>query len=468
MWLELLISLQWICFIFFLGLVAGYIFLICLTLAHLPGYVRKQILDSMPQTQTDYCMPISIVVPAYNEEAIIVNSVRSLLQIDYPEFEIVVVNDGSKDATEQKMVEAFKMIPIPLAIQQRLPHQPITAFFQSTVFPSLKMVTKINGGCKSDATNTGIDTATYSLVCPLDADSVMDKDCLKHLVKPYLENPHTVAVGGSVRVANGCQVKDGLLTDISVPRNIWALFQLIEYLRAFHFVRVGWAAIDALPIISGAVGLFKKELIFEVGGYSQKTHAEDFEMILKLHLYHRLRNLPYHIANVPSAVCWTEVPETHEYLKRQRVRWQTGCLECLWFNKKLLFHPKCGRIGWLTVPYQVIFEGISPIIEMFGYLSTVVFFLTGFLSYEGALALLILVLGTGYLVTFITILIEEVLFATYKKPKDLLILFAASIIENFGYRQLHAFWRFRGLFDWVFKIEGKREMARIGTWQASE
>lgn len=468
MWIELLANLQWLCIIFFVGINIGYLGLIFLSFLKLPNYINQQILREFPKLQTDFSIPISIVVACYNEEGAITHTVRSLLEINYPEFEIIVVNDGSKDNSLSVLIEAFEMVELPNAVRQYLPHKPIRGIYQSRTIPNLKVVDKENAGSKADALNAGIDATTYPLFFPLDGDTLVDRDCLTYLVQPFQENPLTVASGGAVRIVNGCQVSGGVLEKIGTPKNWYALFQLLEYMRAFHYVRVGWEAINALPLISGAMGLFKKETVYQVNGYRADTHAEDLELTLRLHLYHCENKIPYHIANSPKAICWTEVPETYEILKRQRVRWQKGFIECMWMNKKLTFHPRSGVMGWIGMPFQFIFEGVSPFIEILGYLITIICFFTGTLSYEAALAFLLLAFGVGYLITFITILIEEMFFRTYPNTKQILILFLAAIVENFGYRQMNCLWRCEGLINWLRNHEGKREMPRLNNWQTPE
>jgi cellulose synthase/poly-beta-1,6-N-acetylglucosamine synthase-like glycosyltransferase len=364
-WVNILINLQWTCIIFFVGINFGYLALIFLTLLKLPDYINQQILRDFPRLQTNFSIPISIVVACYNEEGAIVHTVSSLLQINYPEFEIIVVNDGSKDESLSILIKEFEMVELPNAVRQYLPHKPIRGIYQSKKIPNLRVVDKENAGSKADALNAGIDATVYPLFFPLDGDTLVDKDCLTYLVQPFQENPLTIASGGAVRIINGCAVTDGTLVEIGVSKNWFALFQLLEYMRAFHYVRVGWAAVDALPLISGAIGLFKKEAVYEVNGYRADTHAEDLEITLRLHLHHCEINKPYHIANCPKAICWTEVPETYEILKRQRVRWQKGFIECMWMNRKLTFHPRSGIIGWIGMPFQFVFEGISPFVEVF-------------------------------------------------------------------------------------------------------
>jgi cellulose synthase/poly-beta-1,6-N-acetylglucosamine synthase-like glycosyltransferase len=464
-WIELLANLQWVCIIFFIGINLGYLVLIILSFLKLPDYVNQQILRELPKQQNDYAIPITMLIACYNEEGAIVTTVRSLLQVNYPEFEVLVVNDGSKDDSLKVMIEHFEMVEVPRSFPQTLPHAEIKAIYQSKKVPNLRMIDKVNGGAKADAMNAGIDASLYPLFCPFDGDTLVDKDCLTYLAQPFQEDPTTVAAGGVCRIVNGCRVTDGMLVEINAPRKLLALFQTLEYMRAYHYVRVGWESVNALPIISGAIGLFRKTALQDVGGYCRDTHADDFEIILKMHLHYTAANKPYRIAHSPKALCWTEVPESYEILKRQRVRWQKGFNECMWMNKKLTFLPKSGVMGWIGMPYQFIFEGFSPMFELLGYLITIICFFAGALSYEGAIAFLLMSLGSGFLVTFMTILIEELFFRAYPKKRDILILCLGAFIENFGYRQMNLLWRIEGFINWLRNKEGKREMPRLNTWQ---
>ena len=451
-----LIITQWICLLFFIGINLGYFFLMIIALFALPRYSERQVLlRDLPHLHTDFGLPISLIVAALNEEAIIVPSVRSLLQLDYSEYEVVIVNDGSKDNTLEVLKKEFSLVPQPVAIRHRLDHRPVRGVYQSTVYPQLRVIDKENGGCKADALNAGIDASRYSLICPLDADTVLNPDALLLLAQPFMEDPRTIAAGGSVRIANGCDVSEGVLQSIGLPRNLLALFQVMEYLRAFLLARVGWSAIQALSIVSGALGMFHKESVVAVGGYNLETHGEDSELILRLHLHFSSEGKPYRITYVPDAECWTEAPETLKILRRQRVRWHRGFMESLWLNRRLFFHPKNRVMGFFSMPFQFFFEGLGPVIEVCGYGVSVICYSLGLLSTEAFVSFLLLVLGLGFLFSVTSLLLEEMVFHTYRNTRNLFILFAAAVLENFGYRQITSIWRLEALILWVFKIELK-------------
>lgn len=462
---NLLLIIEWLCLAYFIALNGGYLFLTILSLAILPRYIQRQTFQKMPHAHTGHEPPISIVVTAYNEEAVIISSVKALFQLNYPQYEIVVVNDGSKDKTLDLLKEYFDLEPFPMAFRQRLKHKPVRGIYQSRKHPNLRVVDKINGGCKADAANAGINATRYGLYMPLDADTILERECLNLLVQPYLFDPKMVAVGGNVRIANGCQFKDGLLVKVGLSRNWFALCQTLEYLRAFLTSRIGWSAINSLPLISGAFGLFHKETVVEIGGYFHQTLGEDMDLILRIHRELRLKGRPYSVTSVADSACWTEVPESLAVLKKQRVRWQRGLFDSLWLNRKLLFHPKSGGVGWLSFPFLLFLEGISPIIEVGGLIFMFACWIFGYWSWSGFLVMMFFAFGTGFVLTIACLLVEEVCFKTYPKIRDVLLLFVVAFLENFGYRQLQSFWRLEGTWKWIKKDEFKwGDMTRVASW----
>ncbi len=459
---------QWFFLGYFVALNGIYLILTIISLGVLPRFIQRQTIHKFPLSETGFEPPISLIVTAYNEEAVIVPTVKALLQLDYPEFEIIIVNDGSKDNSIAVLTEEFKLEILPVAFRRRIEHKPVKAVYQSKIHHNLRVIDKENGGCKADASNAGINGARYGLFMPLDADTILERDCLKLMVQPFLLNPDTVGVGGNVRILNGCEVEGGQLAKIGLPKNFLALFQVLEYTRAFLSGRVGWNYFNALPLISGAFGLFKKEAVTEVGGYSHKSLGEDMDLVLRLHRHFRLSGKPYRIDFVIDPVCWTEAPETFGVLKRQRVRWQRGLFDCLWENRKLMFHPKGGPVGWTSFPFLLFLEGISPIIEVFGHLFFLLCFFLGLISGEGALAFLLLSFGTGFLLSISSIFLEEITFRTYPRKKDLLILIFGAFLENFGYRQMMSLWRLEGIVKWILRTESSwGTMTRNASWSSA-
>jgi len=458
---------QWLALLFFVGINSGYIVLNILTFITLPPYVRRHVLSGLPQPHSGFEPPVSLVVTAYNEELVIVDSVRSLLQIDYPEFEVVVVNDGSTDGTLDVLTREFDLIRFPEAFRPRTQHRPVRAIYQSRLHPQLRVVDKENGGRKSDAANAGINAARFPLVSALDADCVLQRDSIRLMVQPFLDDPRTVASGGVVRILNGCEVSGGFIKRVGVPRNLLALIQTIEYMRAFLFGRIGWNAMDALPLISGAFGMFHKETLIELGGYRHDALGEDMDLVLRIHRHFRLKRRPYRVTFVPDPVCWTEAPENLRTLRSQRIRWHRGLLECMAVHRELFFHPRAGFLGFFTMPFLLVFEGVGPLIELAGYGVMIAGFAFGLISLDGFLAFMAVALGLGLALTLTALLLEEVSYDTYPKLGQILALMGAAVVENFGYRQLTAVWRVRAIWRWFHGADANwGRMARTAKWQS--
>ncbi|MBA2955425.1 glycosyltransferase [Nocardioides sp. MAH-18] len=390
---------------------------------------------------------ISVIVPAYNEEVVIVESVRSLLALRYPRHEVVVVNDGSADATVQTLIEAFDMVPVRQAMREGIPTAEIRATYASRPHPGLLVLDKANAG-RSDALNAGFNAARHPYVCMIDADSLLEPDALLRIAKPLLDQPGSVvAAGGTIRAANGCLIDHGQVLDVRLPRSRLATIQSLEYIRAFLIARVGWGRVHALGLISGAFGIFDRSLLQTVGGLWTDTVGEDLELTLRLHRYLRDRGEPYEVVFVDDAVCWTEVPEDLTTLGRQRRRWQRGLWEALLRHRAMIGNPRYGVIGLLTMIYFAVFEFLSPIFALLGLLVTLGLWLTGGVG-SGYLASFVAVsLLLGIVLSTAALVLEEVSFGTYKRRRDVLRLLAYTLLENVGYRQLHHVWRLLGFVD---------------------
>jgi cellulose synthase/poly-beta-1,6-N-acetylglucosamine synthase-like glycosyltransferase len=458
---------QWVFLTYFLLLNGGYILLNFLSLFGMRAYFRGSSVDSLPKAYSEYELPISILVPAHNEAATIVASVRALLQLRYPEYEIVVVNDGSRDDTLDVLIREFGLVAFPEAYRRRIPTQPVNAVYLSRRHHNLRVVDKLNGG-KADALNAGINCARYPLFCSVDADSVLQPDSLYRVLQPFLDDPRTVACGGTVRIANGCTVRQGFVEKIGLSNSILALFQTVEYLRAFLFGRLGWSPMNALLIISGAFGLFRKEVVVEAGGYRTDTVGEDMELVVRLHRMLRERRRPYRITFVPAPICWTEAPEDLRTLANQRIRWQQGLAESLVQNIRLLFSRRGGTVGWVAFPFMLVFELIGPILEVGGYLFAAVAFFNGWISGTAFVAFLLFAICLGMVLSTSALMLEELSFHVYPGFRNTLRLFGAALLENLGYRQLTAVWRVAGLLRWLRGGKGQwGRMQRIASWSAT-
>jgi cellulose synthase/poly-beta-1,6-N-acetylglucosamine synthase-like glycosyltransferase len=458
-------ALLWLFFIYMLFTTGGYLLLNFIAFDTLLKYMHFKRNDDNEALMTGHEPPISIIVPAYNEGRTIVSSVRSMLQLYYPEYELVIVIDGATDDTLAVLVDEFKLQPFPEAYRNTIATKPVTQILISTIKDNLRVIVKENGG-KADSLNAGINASRYPFFCCVDADSILERFSLLRAIQPFLENPETVACGGTIRIANGCIVRSGHLVKKGIPTNLLALFQLLEYLRSFLFGRIGWARLNALLIISGAFGVFQKKAVINAGGYNSATVGEDMELIVRLHRYHVDRELPYHIAFIPDPICWTEVPENLRVFSSQRVRWHRGLSESLWLNRKLLFRKKSGVSGFIAYPFFILFEWLSPFIEIFGYVFTAWLIMSGKISYDIALIFLMFAVFLSVMLSTTAIFLDEITFRGISRLKYIPVLFLCAFLECFGYRQINAWYRIKGAIKWLLghKQDWGR-MTRKGSWQ---
>ena len=447
-WHAVIDVAAWLFLAYFVTLGAGYLLLNACSLLELPRQLESRLPGLLPRPHSRYEPPVSVVMPAFNEEATIAAAVRSILQLEYPEFEVIVVNDGSRDGTLEALTREFSLVPFPEAYRRQIETQPVHAVYRSTSHPNIRVIDKDNGG-KGDASNAGINAARYPLVCIVDADSVLERTSLRHVVLPLITEPHTIASGGCVRIVNGCEVHGGFLEKIGLPRKFLPLAQVAEYLRGFLFGRLGWVPMNAVPIISGAFGVFRKQALVAAGGYRSDTLGEDMELILRLHRLNRLAGRPYRIAFLVNPVCWTDGPESPGVLRGQRIRWQRGLGESLAHNRGLLFHRRGGAAGWLMFPFMVLFELLGPLVELSGYLFMAAGFAFGFISPAIFWSFMLLALSLGILLSISALFLEEISCHTYSRPGNLFVLICMAIVENFGYHQLVLLWRLQGFYRWA-------------------
>jgi len=428
--------------IYFFAISIFYIILILLSSRKLIDFIK--VINNDVTIISNYTKPISIVVPAYNEEATIIDNITSLLDLNYPEFEIIVVNDGSKDNTLNKIIDYFKLRKIDVEINMQVDCREIRGVYSSFIIPNLVVVDKENGG-KADALNAGINLSRYPLFCGIDADCIIEKNALLRIVRPFLKYEDTIAVGGIVRIANGCTIKDGKLLEAKLPKQAIVRFQIVEYFRAFLTSRIGWERINALLIISGAFGVFKKSAVVQVGGYST-TIGEDMELTLKMHEYFRKNKLKYKIDFTSDAVCWTQAPDTLKGLRSQRIRWHRGLTDSLLRHKKMIFNPKYGTVGILSMPYFFFVEMLGPVIEMIGYVMLIISVVTGTLS-KFFIFVFLMAFLYGILFSLSAILFEEFSYKRYSGFKEITKLVIYSFFEQFIYRQITVWWRVISFFN---------------------
>ncbi len=450
--------------IFASGLIQNLLYTVQLVAAYCA--LRRRVAAEDPQTAwwrfSGQTIPISLLVPAHNEETSIVDSVRSMLALHYPSFEVIVVNDGSGDATLARLIEAFDLVPVTRAWEPAVPHEAIRGLYAADAYPRLLVVDKENGG-KADALNAGIDLTRTPLFCAVDADSLLETDALLRAVQPFMEDPgRVVAVGGTIRVANGSRVRAGRILEVGLPRHPLALFQVMEYLRAFLMARMAWSEWGAMMLISGAFGIFRRSVAVTVGGYSHGTVGEDMEIIVKLHRHLCDVEAPYGIRFVPDPVCWTEVPETLSVLAGQRRRWQRGSLETFFKHVPMLGRRRYGVAGTVGYLNMLLSDVLGPPLEALGYLLIPALWAGGVFGLDFFLAYLALVFAFGVFISVGALILEEVTLRRYPAPRDLAWLTLAAVGENFGYRQINNIWRVMGWWEFLRRKKGWGTMRRKG------
>lgn len=463
---------QFFILVYFLVLNSTYLVLLVRAAREFYRYMRRIDVAGDDDVFANPMAPsVSIVVPAYNEEVGIVENVHSMLCLSYPSFEIVIVDDGSTDTTFEKLRDAFDLVEMSSYVEPRIV---LNGFIESVHTARdgspVRVVRKVNGGSRADAINAGINVAEMDLCCTVDADSLLETKALLHVVKPFINDPeHVVATGGVVRPANGCEVRRGEIVSVGMPKTWWARVQVVEYLRSFLLGRSGWSSFNALFIISGAFGLFRRDKLLELGGFDRDCMGEDAELVARMH--HTLRksgDRKYRMVFVPEPVCWTEVPGDRQVLSRQRRRWSRGLAEVLWKHRAMFFNPRYGRIGMVVVPYYFFFELIGPFVELAG-LALMAMLVTaqlthgvfgldaldGSLNVPFAIAYVGVAFGYGYILSISALVVEEFSFHRMNRWRDLFVCIVAVLIEQAGLRQLHAVWRAHGLLQWMTRRKSR-------------
>jgi cellulose synthase/poly-beta-1,6-N-acetylglucosamine synthase-like glycosyltransferase len=386
---------------------------------------------------------VSLLVPAHNEEVGIVTAVTSFLTLRYPRHEVVVVDDGSTDGTFSRLRDAFDLVPVPRVLP---PEVPVRARVLGVHVPRdgrtrLVVVRKENSG-RSEAINVAINAATEPLVAMIDGDSILEPDGLLRVARPFVDDPtRMVATGGAIRPVNGSRVEAGRIVRVEMPRTWLVRMQVVEYLRAFLLGRTGWSRLGALVLISGAFGLFRRDVVVAAGGLDPDSIGEDFELVLRIHRQMRDEARDYRVEFVPEPVLWTEVPSSVGVLRSQRRRWHRGLWATLWAYRGMLLHPRYGRIGVLALPYYWLFELAAPLIELFGLVFVPLGLVLGVVDVGHAALFLVLAYAYSALVTLAALLVDEWAFHRHDRWRAIWITILASALENIGYRQLTVWWR---------------------------
>jgi cellulose synthase/poly-beta-1,6-N-acetylglucosamine synthase-like glycosyltransferase len=410
---------------------------------------------------SDALPPLSLLVPAYNEEVSISASLLSFLTLEYPHLEVVVVNDGSKDKTVDVLVKEFDLYEVPPAFPVILKTKPVRAYYRSRRHARLLVIDKENGG-KADSLNAAMNAARHPFVVAVDADTLIEPDALMRLARPFLLGENVAAVGGTIRVANDCTVEFGRVTDARVDPRWLPGCQVVEYLRAFLFGRLGWNRLGGNLIISGAFGLFRKEYLFAINGYRTGNVTEDMDLVVRLHRHLRERGIKASLPFIPDPVAWTEVPTSAKVLARQRERWHRGLIGTLWEHRVMLFNPRYGTIGMLAMPFYLFGEMLAPIVELLGWLGLAVGIALGAVNPEFALLFFLVAIGYGALLSIWAIVLEEMSFKRYRRRRDYWRLLMWAVVEGLGFRQMTVLFRLQSFWKWARGVESWGRMTREG------
>ena len=457
----------YVIFFYSMGLVISYVLLMILAeigifrkkFHHIPEYA-KYMIDTSP-----YTPGVSIRAPAYNEERTIVENVNSLLGQDYPLFEVVIVNDGSRDKTLETLIENFSLVEVPFAYVEYIHTKPYKRLFKSTnsQYKNLIVVDKENGGTKADAVNAGLNASSYPYFINTDVDCILATDAITQCIQPILESNDVIAVSGMMTASNGCKIKDGKIIERHPPHSFWALFQTLEYMRSFLVGKMGWSTINAMPNVSGGYGLFDKSVVIAAGGYSGDSLAEDMDMIIRMVGYCCDFKRKYRVVQVAANCCWTEMPSTLKILNRQRTRWGRGLIQTFVRHRRFLFNRNYKQLGMITLPYVFIFEFLAPIIEFIGLFVFIYHAFTGAINWQSAIVIFLGIYTFCLILAMVVLFYDYTLGGTFKKARSYMWIFCAAILEPFIFHPFVIFFSIKGYFNYIFRKRAVwGEMTRKG------
>lgn len=441
-----------IVFFYSITLMLSYVMLLILAYRYSSRYLKwtddhiRHSVDSSP-----YIPGVSIVAGAYNEEKTIVENVNSLLKQDYPNFEVCIVNDGSKDRTLDLLIENFDLIEVPYEYVYRINCRPFKRLFKSKnpLYANLTVVDKVNGGTKADAINGGLNVITNPYFINTDVDCILARDAMYHCIFPVLQDESIIAVSGTMSMSNGSTYEDGVLTDIRPPKRLIPLFQDLEYKRSFLVGKMGWSEINAMNNVSGGYGLFKTDIVIAAGGYAGDSFAEDMDMLTRMVGYCCEQGIKYRVVQIPHTCCWTEGPSNLKVLRRQRVRWGRGLIQHMHKHTYMMFRKKYGRLGMITFPYVILFEFLAPVIEFAGMLTTLYLCFTGGVNWETFWVMLLCIYAFGLMLSSFVVFYDYLCGGSYNSNRSYLSLMFAALLEPFFYHPFIVFFSLRGYFNYI-------------------
>lgn len=432
-------------------LLAIYALLAVFSLLAIRRYLRRdRSIDFGTILESPLAPGISVVAPAFNEGLTIISNVRSLLTLNYPLFEVVIINDGSTDNTLIQMIEEFQLKKVDFAYDEKIRTMPVRGLYKSEnpAYNRLLVIDKVNGKAKADAVNAGINASSFPYFLCTDVDCILHKDTLLKLIKPIMDegNTRVIATGATLRMVNSCEVDEGVVTRVRPPRNLLARFQEMEYIRAFVLGKMGWSFINAVPNVSGGLGMFDKEIAVKAGGYDAKSFGEDMELVTRMCRFMLDNKQPYAIRSIPETLCWTEGPTTLKVFMRQRTRWSRGLAQLMFAHRRMFFNPSYGKMGWLVYPYNFFFELLAPIIEITGMAYYIMLIIMGQINWPFAVILLILCYSYSIMIATLAVLWDQLTSRYYKTWKEVLYVCSVSTLEMILYHPLVVLFAIRGYY----------------------
>ncbi|PSL31922.1 glycosyltransferase family 2 protein [Chitinophaga ginsengisoli] len=445
-------------FIYGTVLLITYALLAIFSMISVRAYARK---DKFNQENTLLSSPlapgITVLAPAYNEGLTIIFNVRSLLTLNYPKYEIIIVNDGSTDNSLEQMISEFELVQVDFAYNIKIQTKPVRKIFKSTnpAYAKLLVIDKVNGKSKADAVNAGINAATYDHFVCTDVDCILHKNTLLELIKPVMqeEKKRVIATGATLRIANSCEFDEGVMTRMRPPRQLLPRFQEVEYIRAFVLGKMGWSLLNCVPNVSGGLGLFDKEIAIRSGGYDHSSFGEDMELMTRMCRYAYDNKIDYAIRYIPKTLCWTEAPSTVKIFNRQRTRWARGLAQLMYAHFGMFMNPRYGKMGLVIFPYNFFFELLAPLIEFTGVIYYIVMSCLGLINWPTALVLLLFVYTYSVMITTMAILWDQLTFRYYKTWKEVAFLCMTPFMEFFLYHPMIVIFAIRGYY---YFLTGKK------------
>lgn len=439
MWEYLLFFFGYVILGYSLLLIVSYVMLLVFAYKYSFRYRQwsNEYICNMVQS-SPFVPGISVVAPAYNEEKTIVDNVRSLLKMDYPNFDVCIVNDGSKDRTLELLIETFEMVEVPFEYVEHVHSAPFKRLFKSInpAYARLMVVDKVNGGTKADAVNAGLNVISNPYFINTDVDCILSKDAMYQCIFPVIQDSHIIAVSGTMSMSNGASMSNGEIVDLRPSSRPIPLFQDLEYKRSFLVGKMGWSRINAMNNVSGGYGLFSTEVVVNAGGYSSTSFAEDMDMLTRMIAYCCDFNRPYRVVQIPHNCCWTEGPSNIKMLYRQRTRWGRGLIQLMWEHRRLLFNRKYKRLGLISMPYTFLFEFLAPIIETVGLGMTVYLAFTGGISWFSFFVTFLAIYVFSYMLSTFVVFYDYILGSSYTSRMSYLKLLLAAAFEPIIYHPL--------------------------------